>query len=524
MRLAQEFCLGRGIEIGAASYSDFGVDAWNLDLTAKPLPAYRDEQLRHAGRLAPIHIVGLGETLPIRSNSQDFLLASHVLEHSPNPIGTLIEWDRVIRPGGVLFLIVPHKERTPDRVRPRTPLAHVVEDFHTNRTPMTHRETNGFLTPPALHMPHYHAWITVDLLEVVAWMIEQRLVSWYLEEIEDIDSDRHNGFTFVLRKQAESQPRDSADSWVSRRALRSMLRCPDQLAFLKSRGLIADGDLLEVVAGTIIWQDILIQDCTRIIKSHEWEIGELQRDLNGVRVWAQDLEARLLALSGKAVSVPAIDRLRSRLTQRRRRKTGERAAPLEAAPAQAAVDQQASATPPALDEAHFDRLVAEREPRLYQASQRWGSREVEIVSVELFGGQEEVMLDIHSGEPVIVRMRYLAHQPVENPVFGVAIHTPGGIQVLGLNTAFSNIIVPRIEGHGVAVCSFDALSLLAGRYSLSCAIYDAQLAHAYDHQYCALTFGVIGARSADHYGLVTLPHRWAIQPAAEAAEEIGVEA
>src|SRR5689334_21126181 len=146
MPLAQEFCQGRGIEIGAASYSDFGVDAWNLDLTPKPLPAYRDEQLRHAGRIAPIHVVGLGETLPIRLNSQDFLLASHVLEHSPNPIGTLIEWDRVIRPGGVLFLIVPHKERTADRVRPRTSLAHVVEDFQTNQTSISHRETNGFLT------------------------------------------------------------------------------------------------------------------------------------------------------------------------------------------------------------------------------------------------------------------------------------------------------------------------------------------------------------------------------------------
>src|SRR4051794_26243310 len=200
MPLAQEFCRGRGLEIGAASYSDFGVDAWNLDLTPEPLPAYRTEQMRYTGSVSPIHIVGLGETLPIGSGSQDFVLASHVLEHSPDPIGTLIEWDRVIRPGGVLFLIIPHKDRTPDSERPRTALAHVVDDFYTKQTHATHLETDGFLTPPTLHTPHYHAWITVDFLEIVAWMIEQGLVTWCLEEIEDIDSERQNGFTFVLRK------------------------------------------------------------------------------------------------------------------------------------------------------------------------------------------------------------------------------------------------------------------------------------------------------------------------------------
>src|SRR6185503_18467618 len=90
MPLAQEFCQGRGLEIGAAAYSDFGVDAWHLDLTPEPLPAYRTEQIRHAGRVSPIHIVGLGETLPIGSDSQDFVLVRCVLEHSPDPIGTLV--------------------------------------------------------------------------------------------------------------------------------------------------------------------------------------------------------------------------------------------------------------------------------------------------------------------------------------------------------------------------------------------------------------------------------------------------
>ena len=523
MPLAQEMCQGRGLEIGAASYSDFGVDAWNLDLTPEPLPAYRTEQMRHAGSVSPIHIVGLGETLPIGSNSQDFLLASHVLEHSPDPIGTLVEWDRVIRPGGVLFLIIPHKERTPDRVRPRTTLAHVVEDFYTKQTPATHRETDGFLTPPALHTPHYHAWITVDFLEIVVWMIEQGLVTWCLEEIEDIDSDRQSGFTFVLRKQAEPLPRDLAGTWVSRRALRSMLRCPEQLGLLKSKGLIADHDLFEVLAGSVIWQDILIQERERIIKAHKWEISELRRDLDGVRAWAGEMEARLRVVADQAVYVPAFEGLRARFTKLRRARTPD-ASMLQAPPAtpRDTDPEQVSSAPPPLDEAHFDHFVAERQSRMYQAARRWGSYEVELTAIELLDGQGRVVPDIRSGEPLTVRMQYLAHQPILDPVFGIAIHYLGGIQVLGINTAFSKMTVPQIAGQGLVECSFESLPLLAGQYSISCSVYDSALAHAYDHQHFVAPFAVIGDHAVEQYGLVVLPHRWLVQQASAAAETTGV--
>lgn len=51
------------------------------------------------------HIEG-GE-LPFKDNSVDRLIATHVLEHVIDPAQTLAEWSRVIRPGGVLSLILP---------------------------------------------------------------------------------------------------------------------------------------------------------------------------------------------------------------------------------------------------------------------------------------------------------------------------------------------------------------------------------------------------------------------------------
>src|ERR1700722_5833576 len=59
----------------------------------------------------------------------DFVLSSHMLEHSANPLRALREWLRLLKPGGTLFLVLPHREGTFDHRRPVTPLKHLVEDF-----------------------------------------------------------------------------------------------------------------------------------------------------------------------------------------------------------------------------------------------------------------------------------------------------------------------------------------------------------------------------------------------------------
>ena len=60
----------------------------------------------------------------------DFVLSSHMLEHSANPIKALHEWKRVMKPGAALLLVLPHKDGTFDRYRPVTPLEHMVDDFN----------------------------------------------------------------------------------------------------------------------------------------------------------------------------------------------------------------------------------------------------------------------------------------------------------------------------------------------------------------------------------------------------------
>lgn len=40
-------------------------------------------------------------------NSFDRLIATHVLEHLPNPVNVLAEWNRVVRLGGVISIVLP---------------------------------------------------------------------------------------------------------------------------------------------------------------------------------------------------------------------------------------------------------------------------------------------------------------------------------------------------------------------------------------------------------------------------------
>ena len=86
---------------------------------------YKKAERANWGRATPVDIVAPGHELPLADKSVDFVFASHVIEHVPDPIAALLEWKRVARE--YLFLVVPHRDRTFDRDRPVTPVSELVE-------------------------------------------------------------------------------------------------------------------------------------------------------------------------------------------------------------------------------------------------------------------------------------------------------------------------------------------------------------------------------------------------------------
>ncbi len=107
----------------------------------------------YKGKPPGIQFVCEGSNLgPIADASYDFILSHHALEHMANPIGALKDWRRVLKPGGHVILIVPHKAMTFDHRRPVTTLEHLILDFQqgTREDDTTHVEEILRLHDPLL--------------------------------------------------------------------------------------------------------------------------------------------------------------------------------------------------------------------------------------------------------------------------------------------------------------------------------------------------------------------------------------
>jgi hypothetical protein len=62
------------------------------------------------------------------------VIASHVLEHVANPIAALAEWHRVVRPGGIIYFVVPNRLAAFDHARELTSVEHLIDDYITGAT------------------------------------------------------------------------------------------------------------------------------------------------------------------------------------------------------------------------------------------------------------------------------------------------------------------------------------------------------------------------------------------------------
>lgn len=188
--------LPKGLEIGASASNPFpGVDAWNLDYPAGEV--FQLAQQARAGAIAPIHVFGLADRLPFADASLGFVLTSHVLEHMPDTLRALREWSRVIVDGGVVFAIVPHRQRTFDAGRPRTELEHHLADYATGMS---------IEASPMAPTSHYHVWETEDVVALIEAANTWGLLDWEVEVVEDTDSKVGNGFTIVATKRSQPPP------------------------------------------------------------------------------------------------------------------------------------------------------------------------------------------------------------------------------------------------------------------------------------------------------------------------------
>jgi len=93
--MATRYCIGKGLDIGAGR--------WPINL--------------HHGLATPVDLdrpINDAVTLPgVEDNSQDFIFSSHCLEHLSGWKDALTRWKEVLRPGGMMFLYLPHPSFRP---------------------------------------------------------------------------------------------------------------------------------------------------------------------------------------------------------------------------------------------------------------------------------------------------------------------------------------------------------------------------------------------------------------------------
>jgi SAM-dependent methyltransferase len=112
-----------------------GTTVWEGDI--KEGLSFQFDRNKQAGRQFIVEATAME---CISSASYDFVLSSHVLEHTANPILALSEWVRLLKDQGTLVLLLPHKDGTFDHRRPVTTMQHLIADFNASMTEddMTH--------------------------------------------------------------------------------------------------------------------------------------------------------------------------------------------------------------------------------------------------------------------------------------------------------------------------------------------------------------------------------------------------
>jgi predicted SAM-dependent methyltransferase len=217
--LAAHYIRGHGIEIGAlhnplrvprAAHVRY-VDRMSRD----DLRTHYPELVRKA--LVHVDIIDDGERLAtVGDASQDFVIANHFFEHCEDPLSTLTQLIRVLRPGGVLFMCVPDKRYTFDSLRDVTPFDHLVRDCMEG--PVWSRETHfrewvrfvehiaddsaaGHRVKELMtqgYSIHYHVWTLEDLAGLLLRAPAVTGVRYAIECIQLGDGEE----VIVLRKPA----------------------------------------------------------------------------------------------------------------------------------------------------------------------------------------------------------------------------------------------------------------------------------------------------------------------------------
>lgn len=215
-KLASKYLSGDGIEIGAL-HSPLKVPsvAKVRYVDRMSVADLRKQYPELAGsKLVEVDIIDDGEKLSsINDNSADFIIANHMIEHCQEPIGTMRQFLRVLKPGGVLYMAVPDKRYTFDFDRPVTSIEHLVRDYKNGAgfSKIQHFEewcrsvqkvpdadisssVNNLISMD--YSIHFHVWTKEGFIKLLQYCEETLQFPFKTEIVKE----NYNEFIVILRK------------------------------------------------------------------------------------------------------------------------------------------------------------------------------------------------------------------------------------------------------------------------------------------------------------------------------------
>jgi SAM-dependent methyltransferase len=179
-----------------------------------------NEQLRERGYFGDSPVVeqdllsDFETMIGVEPGSVDFIIASHVIEHTANPLLALHSAFDRLRTGGRLVLVVPDKNVTFDRDRPITTMEHLLADY---TRPCRERDWEHYIEFMAISFPqpdpllaaqgpfdqghdiHYHVW-TYESFGVMIRYACEKIDPWSFVWSHRRLSEQDIEFYFVLVK------------------------------------------------------------------------------------------------------------------------------------------------------------------------------------------------------------------------------------------------------------------------------------------------------------------------------------
>ena len=136
---------------------------------------------------------------------------------------------------------------------------------------------------------------------------------------------------------------------------------------------------------------------------------------------------------------------------------------------------------------------------------RWGSREVEILDVQLLGRDGQIQKVFETGDQMEIRLRVRPSYPMTDFAFGIGIFNAEGVSCYGTNTQIEGVKLGELHSEADVSFIINSLDLVAGTYMLDVAVH-RQNGAPYDYHHHLYTCRVTSR--VNDVGIFRPRHRW----------------